>query len=237
VPGTAVSFARPDFSGVWVLNAKESDDPRPIFESMMPQEKPADGKTGKPGGRRGVGVRGGDMGGGGGGMGGGGGGMGGGGMGGGGMGGSAGRGSDLGNGDEESTGDNPRAEARFGGDGNDPAAAKARQAFAARMTAGWQRLLIAQSGPEIEIIDGSEQRRVHVLDGQRRDRRGTRAAMLETARWEGDTMVITLEQEGRPGMTQIYRLVPEENRLYVTLRLPMRGPGGEKVIRLVYESA
>ncbi len=177
------------------------------------------------GGMGGGGMGGGDMGGGG---------MGGGGMGGGGMGGS---GDDLSNGNEENTGDGPRAEARFGGEGKDPAAAKARQAFAARMTAGWQRLLIAQSGPEIEIIDGSEQRLIHVLDGQRRDRRGTRAGLLETARWEGETMVITLEQEGRPGMTQVYRLVPAEKRLYVTLRLPGRGPGGEKVIRLVYESA
>jgi hypothetical protein len=187
---------------------------------MMPTEKPVGGKPGKPGARSGVGVRGG--------------GMGGGGMGGGGMGGG---GDDLSTGNEESTGDNPRAEARFGGEGKDPAAAKARQAFAARMTAGWQRLLIAQSGPEIEIIDGSEQRLIHVLDGQRRDRRGTRAGLLETARWEDNTMVITLEQEGRPGMTQVYRLVPEERRLYVTLRIPTRGPGGEKVIRLVYESA
>jgi hypothetical protein len=187
---------------------------------MMPTEKPVGGKPGKPGARSGVGVRGG--------------GMGGGGMGGGGMGGG---GDDLSTGNEESTGDNPRAEARFGGEGKDPAAAKARQAFAARMTAGWQRLLIAQSGPEIEIIDGSEQRLIHVLDGQRRDRRGTRAGLLETARWEDNTMVITLEQEGRPGMTQVYRLVPAEKRLYVTLRLPGRGPGSEKVIRLVYESA
>jgi hypothetical protein len=194
---------------------------------MMPTEKPAGGKPGKPGGRGGpgVGVRGRSSDGSG---------MGGGGMGGGGMGGG---GDDLSNGNEESTGDNPRAEARFGGDGKDQAAAKARQAFAARMTAGWQRLLIAQSGPEIEIIDGSEQRLIHVLDGQRRDRRGTRAGLLETARWEGETMVITLEQENRPGMTQIYRLAPAEKRLYVTLRLPGRGPGGEKVIRLVYESA
>ena len=50
-------------------------------------------------------------------------------------------------------------------------------------------------------------------------------------------MVITVEQEGRPGMTQVYRLDPEAKRLYVTLRLPVLGPGGEKVIRLVYESA
>ena len=196
-PGAADSPARPDFSGVWVLNTKESDDPRPIFETMMPQGKTDDGKSGKPGGR-----------------------------------GSGG----MGRGDDESTAERPLGEARFGG-GNDPAVAKARQDFAARMSAGWQRLLIAQSGEEVEIIDGSEQRRIHVLDGQRRDRRGTRAGRLETARWEGETMVITLEQEGRPGMTQIYRLVPSEKRLYVTLRLPVRGPGGEKVIRLVYESA
>jgi hypothetical protein len=145
-PGSTDSLVQPDFSGVWVLNTKESDDPRPIFETMMPTEKPAGAKPGKPGGRGGpgVGVRGRSSDGSG---------MGGGGMGGGGMGGG---GDDLNNGNEESTGDNPRAEARFGGDGKDQAAAKARQAFAARMTAGWQRLLIAQSGPEIEIIDVSE---------------------------------------------------------------------------------
>lgn len=242
--GDPDSLARPDFSGVWVLNAKESDDPRPIFETMMPTEKPAggkSGKSGKPGGRSGIGMRGGSGGGpgmGGGGMGGmdDGSGMGGGTGGSGGMGRGAGRGSDLGSGDDESTGERPLGEARFVG-GNDPTVVKARQAFAARLTAGWQRLLIAQAAEEIEIIDGNEQRRIHVLDGQRRDRRGTRVGMLETARWEGDTMVVTLEQEGRPGMTQVYRLVPSEKRLYVTLRLPTRGPGGEKVIRLVYESA
>lgn len=38
-------------------------------------------------------------------------------------------------------------------------------------------------------------------------------------------------------MTQVNRLVPEEKRLYVTLRIPTRGPAGEKVIRLVCESA
>jgi len=232
-PATADSPAHPDFSGVWVLNAKESDDPRPVFETMMPTDKPAGAKPGKSGGRGGpgVGVRGSSSDGSG---------MGGGGMGGGmggGRGGGMGDSDDVNNDSGESGRSNPGAEAKFGG-GADPAiAAKARRDFATRMTAAWQRLLIAQAGPEVEIIDGSEQSRVHVLDGQRRDRRGTRAASLETARWEGDEMVITLEQNGRPGMTQSYRLDPEAKRLYVTLRIPTRGQGAEKVIRLVYESA
>jgi hypothetical protein len=225
------------FSGVWVLNVKASDDPKPAFVSLLESAgagEPEEQSPGRPGGRggrggrggpggsgsgdderargspswRGVGAPGGRSG-----------------------GGSAGgdRGGDMGGDDESSVG------TTFGkSQQQDPAQRRAE--IAARMTEAWQRLLITHSGADLEVVDARDQTRSYVLDGKWHDRRVGRGASHQNARWDGDTIVVALQQQGRPGMTETYRLASEEKRLYVTLRLEPTGAGAVRVVRLVYEA-
>ncbi len=216
---------QPVLSGVWVLDDKASQDPRPAFEAVLAEAmagSQGEGGEGGQGGQGGPGGRGGR----------------------GGLGGP--RGGDEGEGrggwgsgrdghpggssaigDDEAGGG-----ASFGGSaGEDPE--KRRAEIAARMSEAWQRLLITHSGSDFEVLDARDQDRAYVLDGKWHDRQAGRGSAHVNARWDGDAIVVTVQQTGRFGMTQTYRLDSQARILNVTLRLQPPS-GADRIVKLVY---
>jgi hypothetical protein len=105
--------------------------------------------------------------------------------------------------------------------------------IATRMSDAWQRLLITDSGKEVEVVDAGDLTRTYVIDGKWHDRQAGRGSSKINARWQNGSLVVMIQQKGRFGMTQTYRLDPQERRLTVALRLEPPS-GADRLVTLVY---
>lgn len=250
----------PSFSGVWVLNHDESDDLQKgfaeIFKSLPapPQRggrggpRGGSGDAGRggmgPGGGRGPGGMGGGMGPGsgmGGGMGGG---MGpGGGMGGGtGPGGGAGPGEGFG-GDQAGGQGERGATVRFGGDDKSQAPPPPREP-GANLIAAWERLLVAHTGSEVEVIDALDGMKRYVPTPAPRDSVRDPAPLRETVRWEEGRLIVRTRLAGEsPNSAAASSLVTtfardeERDQLVVTVAVRKADGNPGPAVRMVYDPA
>lgn len=253
----------PSFSGVWVLNHDESDDLQKgfaeIFKSLPvpaqragrggPRGGAGDGGRGGmgPGGGRAPGGAGGGMGPGGG-MGGGtgpGGGMGGG----TGPGGSGGPGGGFG-GDQAGGQGERGATVRFGGDDKNQPPPPPREPDA-NLIAAWERLLVAHTGSEVEVIDALDGAKRYVPTPAPRDSVRDPAPLRETVRWEeGRLIVRTRLTGGAPAdaaattppaasssLVTTFARDEERDQLVVTVAVRKADGSPGPAVRMVYDPA
>ena len=210
--GAALAADRPDFTGVWELNAELSDDPREVMAERMENARrgrsPGDaGRGGFGGGGGGGGASGGGAGGAGGGgaSGGGGGGFGAGARGGGGGGGGA------------------------GGFGGGFGASRGLMGLMQSMSQGIERLTISHEDPEMEIEDANGNGRLIFTDGRsvEREEEGGGKTKVKT-RWKKNRVVVKVVFPTVDGMSRGIGLTYEldgPNRMIVTTSVSMGAAG------------
>lgn len=259
----------PSLSGVWVLNHDESDDLQKGFAEIF-KSLPAPAQRGGRGGQRGgAGNDGrGGMGPGGGrgpgGMGGGvgpvggmgpGGGVGGGVRPGGGMGGGTGPGGGAGPGEgfggDQAGGQGERgATVRFGGDDKEQAPPPPREP-GANVIAAWERLLVAHTGSEVEVIDALDGTKRYVPTPAPRDSVRDPAPLRETVRWEEGRLIVRTRLAGGPpngaaaqapqaaasSLVTTFARDEERDQLVVTVTVRKADGSQGPAVRMIYDPA
>lgn len=181
----------------------------------------------------------------------------GGGMGGGtGPGGSGGPGGSFG-GDQAGGQDERGATVRFGGDDKDQASPPPREPGAS-LIAAWERLLVAHTGSEVEIIDALDGAKRYVPTPAPRDTVRDPAPLRETVRWEEGRLIVRTRLTGGPpdgtaaqtpatqrptGAAPVSSLVTtfarDEERDQLVVTVAVRKPDGSPgpAVRMVYDPA
>lgn len=124
-----------------------------------------------------------------------------------------------------------------GGRGGGRGGGEDGQGRAAAIQRGAERLTITQQESSMSITDGSDRQRTVTLDGEPTAVPTPRGDEIEiSAEWKrGDRLEWTIARPERPEVTELYELIAEGERLYVTVNFE----GGDRrpalKFRRVYE--